>query len=153
MCRSLSTLSRGLNCSLLPRLSILHQSPSGIPMPLRLTQTCHQDGWECETHLARTTGTSQPVPLSGSLRRLLAKSAAPWCRRLCPLRRLPARSPRWGPLRHSGWGWSHRAHACLSASLYSPGIVGSTLRHRRRHQWRGTVESECQSKSLKVLRL
>lgn len=71
------------------------QSPFGIPVLLRPTQTCLQDGWGCEIHLAHTTGTSPQAPPSGSLLHLWVKWATPWCLRPCPWRPRPARSLRW----------------------------------------------------------
>lgn len=79
-------------------LSPACQSPFGIPVHLRQTQTCLQDGWGCEIHLAHTTGTSPQAPLSGSLLRLWVKLGTPWCLRLCPWRLHPVRSTRWGLL-------------------------------------------------------
>lgn len=80
---------------------LLLQSPFGIPVLLRLTQTCLQDGWGCEIHLAHTTGTSPQAPLSGSLLHLWVKLATPWCLRPCPWRLRPVRSLRWAA--HFAW--------------------------------------------------
>lgn len=84
-------------------LSPTCQSPFGIPVHLRQTQTCLQDGWGCEIHLAHTTGTSPQAPLSGSLLRLWVKLGTPWCLRLCPWRLHPVRSLRWGLLHILLW--------------------------------------------------
>lgn len=49
--------------------------------------------------------------------------------------------------------WDRRARRHLPALFNFPGIMGSTLWHRWRHQRRGTVEGECWGKQLRLLRM
>lgn len=74
---------------------LVFQSPFGTLMLLRRTQTCLQDGWECEIHQAHTTGISPREPLSGSRLRPSVKLVTPWCPPLCPWRRLHVKNLKW----------------------------------------------------------
>lgn len=98
---------------LLPAL----QSLSGIPALLRRTQTCPRDGWGCEIHRARTTGTFPQAPLSGSLLHPWVKLGTPWCPPRCPWRLRPARNLRWGLTSILIWQRHWQVKLLLTVSL------------------------------------